>query len=145
MPRVLFLCVHNSARSQMAEGLLRAMAGDRAQVFSAGSAPTSVNPFAVRVLRDEGIDISQQRSKSVAEFAHKPFDYVITLCAEEECPYFPGPAIRLHWDLPDPAAVEGSSEEKLDAFRQTVMELKARLSDLIINGIEKEPSLDRGR
>ncbi len=143
VPRVLFLCVHNSARSQMAEGLLRAMAGEKVQVHSAGSAPTSVNPFAVRALRDEGIDISQQRSKSVAEFVHEPFDYVITLCAEEECPFFPGTAIRLHWALPDPAAVEGSSEEKMDAFRQTVTELNSKLSEFIIHVIEKEPSLDR--
>jgi arsenate reductase (thioredoxin) len=127
---VLFLCVHNSARSQMAESLLRAMAGERFAAFSAGSEPTFVNPYAIRVLRDDGIDISQQRSKSVQEFAGERFDYVITLCAEEECPLFLGEGKRLHWGLPNPAAVEGNAEDRVNAFRQTAAELKKRIHKL---------------
>jgi len=111
----------------MAEGLLRAIAGERFEAFSAGSQPTSVNPFAIRVLRDEGIDISEQRSKSIAEFADEKFDYVITLCAEEECPVFLGSGQRLHWDLPDPATVAGSAEDKSNAFRELAAELRARI------------------
>jgi arsenate reductase (thioredoxin) len=122
----------------MAEGLLRAMAGERVQVASAGSAPTSVNPFAIRVLRDKGIDISRQSSTNVSEYAGEAFDYVITLCAEEECPLFPGPAVRLHWELPDPAAVEGSAEDKLVAFRQTAEDLRAKISEFIAYDLQKE-------
>jgi arsenate reductase len=131
MIRILFLCVHNSARSQIAEGLLRAMAGDRVQVFSAGSDPTRVHPFALRVLQDEGIDAASQRSKSVNEHVNQRFDYVITLCAEEVCPTFPNAATRLHWELTDPAAAEGSTDEQLAAFQQTVSELKERLARFI--------------
>jgi arsenate reductase len=127
--RVLFLCVHNSARSQLAEGLLRARAGDRVQVFSAGSAPSRVHPLALRVLQERGIDASQQRSKSVDEFANARFDYVITLCAEEVCPIFLGASQKLHWALPDPSAGAGSEAEQLDAFRQTANELEKRLRD----------------
>lgn len=131
MIRVLFLCVHNSARSQIAEALLRAMAGDRVQVFSAGSDPTRVHPFAERVLQDEGIDTARQRSKSVNEFTDQRFDYVITLCAEEVCPNFPNAATRLHWELRDPSAVEGRTDKQLEAFQQTVSELKGRLTQFI--------------
>jgi arsenate reductase len=127
--RVLFLCVHNSARSQMAEGLLRAHAGDRFEVASAGSAPTQVHPLAVQALHELGIDISSQRSRNVNEFVDQRFDYVITLCAEEVCPLFPGAARRLHWTLPDPAAVEGSDQERLEAFRRTAADLRARLDE----------------
>ncbi len=131
--RVLFLCVHNSARSQLAEGLLRSMAGDRFDVYSAGSEPTQPHPFALRVLQDEGIDVSGVRSKSVQELREQPVDYVITLCAEEVCPVFPGAVTRLHWALPDPAAAEGTTEEKLEAFRQTAAELKRRLGEFILS------------
>jgi protein-tyrosine-phosphatase len=131
MIRVLFLCVHNSARSQIAEGLLRAMAGDFVQVFSAGSDPTHVHAFAVRVLQDEGIDASRRRSKSVNEFVNQRFDYVITLCAEEVCPTFPNAATRLHWELRDPAAVEGGTDEQLEAFRHTATDLRERLTRFI--------------
>ena len=127
--RVLFLCVHNSARSQLAEGLLHAMAGDRMQVFSAGSEPSFVHPFALCVLQERGIDASLHRSQSVAEFAYKQFDYVITLCAEQVCPVFLGATNKLHWALPDPAGVLGSDEEKLQAFRHTADELTRRLKD----------------
>ncbi len=125
--RVLFLCVHNSARSQMAEELLRARAGDRYEVSSAGSAPTQVHPLAIKALQELGIDISGQRSKNVNEFLGERFDYIITLCAEEVCPLFPGNAQRLHWPLPDPAAVRSSDQEQLEAFRRTAADLQARL------------------
>ncbi len=129
--RVLFLCVHNSARSQLAEGLLRSLAGDRFEVYSAGSDPTQPHPFAIRVLQDEGIDVSTVRSKSVSEFIGQHFDYLITLCAEEVCPVFPGAVTQLHWPLADPATVEGSSEERMEAFRRTAAELKRRLNAFI--------------
>ncbi len=135
--RVLFLCVHNSARSQIAEGLLRALAGDRMQVFSAGSAPTRVHPLAMRVLQERGIDASQQRSKSVSEFANETFDYVITLCAEEVCPIFLGADTRLHWGLPDPSAAQGGEDEQLRAFREVADELSQRLQRFV-----KEWSVD---
>lgn len=143
--RVLFLCVHNSARSQIAEGLLRTMAGDRFEVFSAGSEPTFVNPFAIRVLRDEGIDISHQSSKPVNAFLNKQFDYVVTLCAEEECPLFPGDGERLHWDLSDPAAVQGSSADKANAFRQVAAELRTRINEFVTecNGQDDQGSRRR--
>ncbi len=134
--RVLFLCVNNSARSQMAEALLRARAGDRYEVWSAGSMPTQVHPLAISVLRELGIDVSQQHSKNVSEFLGQPFDYVITLCAEEVCPVFPGAARRLHWNVPDPSAVEGTEHERLQAFRQTAVELQARLDELIRDNAE---------
>ncbi len=129
--RVLFLCVHNSARSQMAEGLLRSRAGDRFEVLSAGSEPTHVHPLAVRAMLDLGVDIAQQRSKNVNVFLGERFDYIITLCAEEVCPFFPGDAQRLHWALPDPAAVAGSENEQLAAFRHTALELQFRLDEFI--------------
>ena len=129
--RVLFLCVHNSARSQLAEGLLRAMAGDRVQVFSAGSEPSRVHPLAIQVLQERGIDASQHRSKSVNEFLNEKFDYVITLCAEEVCPVFLGAMTRLHWALPDPSAAQPNPEEQLAAFRRTADELDDRLQKFI--------------
>ncbi len=129
--RVLFLCVHNSARSQIAEGLLRQRAGHIVDVYSAGSEPSTVNPFAIRVLQDRGIDASAQYSKSVQEFASQPFDCVITLCDEEVCPVFPGAATRLHWGLPDPSAVQGDSEAKLEAFRETAEALETRLQEFL--------------
>ncbi len=107
------------------------MAGDRFEVYSAGSEPTRPHPFALRVLQDEGIDTSSLHSKSVAEFLHNPVDYVITLCAEEVCPILPGNATRFHWPLQDPAAVDGDSEAQLEAFRQTGAELKRRLGEFV--------------
>ncbi len=129
--RVLFLCVHNSARSQIAEGLLRQLAGDRFEVFSAGSEPTRPHSLALQALEERGIDVSACRSKNVVEFASQPFDYVITLCAEEICPVFPGTAARLHWPLADPARTEGSTAEQLEAFRQTAADLEARLNEFV--------------
>jgi arsenate reductase (thioredoxin) len=118
MKRVLILCTGNSARSQMAEGLLRNMAGDRFEVFSAGTRPVGLNPLAVEVLREIGIDISHHRSKSADEFAGQHFDYVITVCdnARESCPVFPGAAQQIHHSFPDPAAFSGCRQSA--AFRQ---------------------------
>ncbi|HUO29458.1 MAG TPA: arsenate reductase ArsC [Bryobacteraceae bacterium] len=126
---VLILCTGNSARSQMAEGLLRHDAGDRFEVSSAGTRPTQLRPEAVAAMREIGIDISRHRSKSVDEFAHRAFDYVLTVCdnAKEACPVFPGNAIRLHHSFEDPAAVEGPSEAKLAAFRRVRDQLREYL------------------
>ncbi len=117
--QVLILCTGNSARSQMAEAWLRYLGGGDYAAFSAGTHPTVVNPLAIQVMAERQIDISQARSKSVTEFLDQAFDYVITVCdrAAEECPIFPGPAQRLHWSFPDPAAVPGSDAERLQAFR----------------------------
>src|SRR5690349_20794142 len=127
--RVLILCTGNSARSQMAEGLLRNLAGDRFAVESAGVAPTRVRPEAVAVMREIGIDISQQRSKSVDEFIERPFDYVITVCdnANEQCPVFPANTKRIHWSFADPAAVEGDEAARLAVFRSVRDEIRERL------------------
>jgi len=127
--RVLILCTGNSARSQMAEGLLRHDAGDTYEVFSAGTKPTLVRPEAIQVMREVGIDISGHRSKSVDEFEGQNFEYVITVCnnAKESCPIFPAKTKRIHWSIDDPAAVQGSEEERLAAFRLSRDELRARL------------------
>ena len=129
--RVLFLCTGNSVRSQMAEGLLRHMAGDKFDVFSAGTKPSSINPYAIKVMAEIGIDISNQYSKNVSQFLNDSFDYVITLCdnAKQTCPFFPGNTVNLHWDLSDPADAKGSEEEKLVVFRKIRDEIK----DKIIN------------
>lgn len=128
--RVLILCTGNSARSQMAEGLLREMGGGKFEVASAGTHPGHVRPEAIAVMREIGIDISGHRSKSVAEFAGQEFAYVITVCdnAREACPVFPGRAERLHWSFDDPAAVAGSEEERLAAFRRVRDQIAERFS-----------------
>ena len=117
----------------MAEGLLRDMAGDQFEVFSAGVAPSSVRQEAIEVMREEGIDISGQRSKSVDEFSGQEFDYVITVCdnANQQCPMFPGASRRIHWSIEDPAAVEGDDETRLTAFRQARNALRQRLQGFI--------------
>ena len=124
---VLFLCVANSARSQMAEGIGRSMAPAGVRVSSAGSEPSRVRPQAVTVLAEIGIDASGQSSKSFDAFAGDDVDCVITLCAEESCPVWLGDAWRAHWPLPDPAAATGSDEEILDSFRSVRSELVKRL------------------
>jgi arsenate reductase (thioredoxin) len=133
MKKVLILCTGNSARSQMAEGLLRHDGGDRFDVFSAGTRPTTVRPEAIAALAELGIDISGQRSKSVDEFAGREFDFVITVCdhAAEACPTFPGKTQRIHWSFEDPAAVEGSAEERLAAFRRIRDQIRERLKAFI--------------
>lgn len=129
MQRVLILCTGNSARSQMAEGLLKHDGGDSFEVFSAGTKPTHVRPEAITVMRELGIDISGQRSKSVDEFAGQQFDYVMTVCdsAKESCPIFPGSTERIHWSIEDPASIQGSDEQRLTAFRRIRDELRERL------------------
>ena len=126
--RVLILCTGNSARSQMAEGLLRHDAGERLHVESAGTKATSVRPEAIAAMREIGIDISSHRSKNVSEFDGKPFDYVITVCdnARENCPVFFDTSKTLHHSFDDPAAVDGSPDERMEAFRRVRDELKSR-------------------
>ena len=131
MKGILFLCVANSARSQIAEGIARSIAPPGIKIWSAGSRPTSVRPEAIAVLQEIDIDISGHSSKSVAEIPPFEVDTVITLCGEEECPLFLGKARRLHWGLPDPAANSGSEENRLDAFRKTRDELKLRIEELL--------------
>jgi thioredoxin type arsenate reductase len=131
MKGILFLCVANSARSQMAEGIARSIAPQGITVWSAGSRPTSVRPEAIAALQEIGIDISGHRSKSVAEIPPSEVDTVITLCGEEECPVFLGKARRLHWGLPDPAAATGAEENRLSAFREIRDELKKRIEALL--------------
>lgn len=128
-PRVMFLCTGNSARSQIAEGYLRHLAGERFEVVSAGTEPSVVNPLAVEVMREVGIDLSGHHSKAVGEFLGQPFGYLITVCdnAREKCPIFPGAVRRLHWPLVDPAAVEGSEELRRAAFRRTRDEVAERV------------------
>jgi arsenate reductase len=140
---ILFLCVANSARSQIAEGIARSLAPPEIKVWSAGSRPTSVRPEAIAVLNEIGIDISHHCSKLVDEIPAGEVDTVITLCGEEECPLFLGKARRLHWGLPDPAAVTGSAEERLTAFRRTRDELRRRL-EVFLTGRESEDSQSEG-
>ncbi|MBP9145140.1 MAG: arsenate reductase ArsC [Thermoanaerobaculia bacterium] len=125
---VLFLCVANSARSQMAEGIARQLAGERLRVQSAGSAPSQVNPLAIRALGEIGVETSGQRSKSVDEIDRATVDTVITLCAEEVCPVFLGTVRRLHWPLPDPAGHDEGEEASLERFRSVRDELSRRIA-----------------
>lgn len=130
VPGLLFLCVANSARSQMAEGLARARFGDAVRVQSAGSDAAGVNPLAVKALAELGIDISGQTSKKVDTIDSATVDTVVTLCVEEVCPVYLAKARRLHWPLPDPTAGGGSEEERLARFRRTRDEIRARLETL---------------
>jgi arsenate reductase len=125
---VLFLCVANSARSQMAEGIARSLAPAGVKVSSAGSKPARVNPLAIRALDEIGIDIRSHHSKSVDTILPVDVDVVITLCTEEVCPVFLGKAKRIHWGLPDPAGAGRNNEEQLQAFRAVRDELRRRLS-----------------
>ena len=127
--RILILCTGNSARSQMAEGLLRHLSRNTREVHSAGTRPSTLNPLAIEAMREIGLDISTQRSKPVAEFDGQQFDTVITVCdhAAEHCPVFPGAPERIHWSLPDPAAVNGTHDEKLTAFRNVRNDLDRKL------------------
>ena len=124
--KVLFLCTGNSARSQMAEGLMRHLRGDAFEVDSAGVEPKGVHPAAIQVMKEIGIDISQQKSKYIDDLQGKEFDYIITLCdhAAQNCPVFTGTGIKLHRSFPDPAAAQGSEQEVLEAFRKVRDELK---------------------
>jgi arsenate reductase (thioredoxin) len=134
--RVLFLCTHNSARSQMAEGLLRHLAGDRFEIMSAGTEATSVRPEAIRAMADLGVDISGQSSKTLERYLGEPFDYVVTVCddANEACPVFPGAENRLHWSFQDPSRAEGSEEKRLEVFRKVRDEIQARIREELLAG-----------
>lgn len=127
--KILCVCTANSARSQMGEGLLRHLGGDRFEVYSAGVNPTQVNPLAVKVMSEIGIDISRQRSKSVKEFSGQQFDYVITVCdnAKQTCPLFPGKHEKIHWSLEDPSCAEGAEEDMLTIFRKTRNQIKENI------------------
>ena len=129
-PRVLFLCTGNSARSQMAEALLRKMAGNHFEVHSAGLEPTVIHPMTIKVLEEIGIDASEQYAKPLTIYLGKThFSYLITVCAnaEKNCPFFPGMGQRLHWPFDDPAGFEGSEKEKLDFFRTVRDQIQARI------------------
>jgi arsenate reductase len=132
--RVLVVCTGNSARSVMAEALLRQHGGDAYEVHSAGTEPKGINPLTVRVLDEAGIDHSWATSKSVTEFIGQTFDYVITVCdeARQVCPVFPGVHETLHWDYEDPAAVEGNEAERLAAFRSTLTTMASRIQAFVI-------------
>ncbi len=133
--KVLILCTGNSARSQMAEGLFRQAAGDRYEVFSAGTKPAQVRPEAIAVMREIGIDISGHRAKSVDEFTGQELDLVITVCdnANESCPVFPGRTQRVHWPFEDPAAVAGSEEQRIAVFRSIRDQIRRRIQ-LFLDG-----------
>ena len=129
LSRVLFLCTHNSARSQMAEGLLRGLAGERFEPFSAETEATRVRPEAIEAMREVSVDISRQESKTLDRYLGEHFEYVVTVCddANEACPVFPGAKERLHWSLPDPSAVTGEGGERMEAFRS----VRGRIRTLI--------------
>jgi arsenate reductase len=143
--RVLILCTGNSARSQIGEGLLRQMAGDRFEVASAGVAPTNVRPEAIQVMREIGIDISHQQSKSIDEFLNQQFDYVITVCerANAQCPVLRVKTQRVHWSIEDPAAVQGDSS-RLAAFRRARNEIGERLKEFVMTD-RRQKTLPRQR
>jgi arsenate reductase len=131
MKTILVLCTGNSARSQMAEGLFRAAGGRAWEVESAGIRPSQVRPEAVAVMSEIGVDLSGHRSKSVDEFAGRSFDYIVTVCdqARDQCPVFPAGTERIHWSFKDPAAVQGSEEERLDAFRRIRDQIRRKVDE----------------
>ena len=141
--RVLFVCTHNSARSQMAEGMLRAWGGDRFEAFSAGTEATSVRPEAIAAMSEIGIDISRQTSKTLEPFLGESFTWLITVCdqARESCPTLPGVTQQGHWSIDDPSAVQGTDEERIEAFRQARDVLRGRIQMFILAaGREDLPS-----
>ena len=131
--RVIFICTHNSARSQMAEGLLRHLARDRFEVYSAGTQSTRVNPLAIKAMAEKGIDISRHTSDHVDKYMGIEFDYVITVCdhAKDTCPYFPTNKTQWHWSFEDPSAASGSAAEKLAKFREIRDQIEQRLKVLL--------------
>lgn len=135
-PRVLFLCTHNSARSQMAEGFLRSMAGDRFEAGSAGTERTSVNPLAIRAMAELGIDIGHHTSKPYESVMHQPWDYVITVCdnAKESCPLVPGSVKRLHWSFEDPSQATGDDAQRFAVFR----EVRDQIRDCLTAWLQNE-------
>lgn len=139
--RILFLCTHNKARSQIAEGICRHLGGDKFDVESAGSEPSVIHPLAVKSLTTMGIDASKQRSKHMAELANQSFDYVITVCdrVREICPVFPGTPTYLHWSLRDPTAVTGSPAMQEEAFNHIARQIEARIRHLLTQLERNEP------
>jgi arsenate reductase (thioredoxin) len=133
--RVLFVCTHNSARSQMAEGLLRHLAGERFEAHSAGTEATHVRPLAIRVMDEIGIDVSGQESKTLDRYVGERFDYVITVCdeANEACPFLPGAKNRLHWSFEDPSQATGSEDERLKVFQRVRDEIRERIEQELVN------------
>jgi arsenate reductase len=127
--RVIFVCTHNSARSQMAEGMLRTLGGDRFEAVSAGTEPSTVRPEAIAVMHEIGIDISEHASKSIQQFLGAEFSWLVTVCddAKEACPTIPGAAQQAHWSIEDPSAVDGDEETRLDAFREARDVIRDRL------------------
>jgi arsenate reductase len=142
--RVLFLCTHNSARSQMAEGLLRALGGDHFEAFSAGTEATQVRPLAIRAMAELGIDISRQESKTLDRYLDQPFDQVITVCdqANEACPVFFGARERRHWSFLDPSRSTGSEERQLALYRQVRDAIRQRIEHELLagRGVERGPA-----
>lgn len=140
--RVLILCTGNSARSQMAEGLLRDMAGDRFEVASAGVSPSHVRPEAIEAMRELDIDISSHVSKSVDEFVGQDFAYVITVCdnANEQCPVFPGKTVRIHWSFEDPAEAQSGMEERMKLFRRVRDEIRQKLEGFLTTPASSPPT-----
>ena len=132
--RVLFLCTHNSARSQMAEGLLRHLADDRYEAFSAGTEVTHVRPLAIRAMRELGVDISIQESKTLDRYLGETFDAVITVCdqAAEACPVFPGAKRRLHWSFPDPSKAQGNEDDQFAVYRQVRDDIRAHIEQELL-------------
>lgn len=133
---MLFICTHNSARSQMAEGWLRRLAGDRFEAHSAGTEATAVRPLAVKAMAEAGVDISGAESKTLERYLRRPWDYIVTVCdqAAESCPVFPGRGERLHWSLPDPSQAEGAEEDKLMAYRSVRDRIRASVEELARDG-----------
>lgn len=133
MKKILFLCIGNSCRSQMAEGFANFYGKGKIEAFSAGISPSGVNKYAVQAMKEAGIDISGQESKNVNVFSGREFDYIITLCgsAKENCPFFPGKAVHLHWGIKDPAPAEGGEDGILNAFRSARDEIKNNVLDLL--------------
>ena len=131
--RVLFLCTHNSARSQIAEGWLRHLAGDRYEVHSAGTEATRVRPLAIRAMAEVGIDLSGQESKTLERYLGQPWDAVITVCdqANEQCPFFPGAVNREHWSFPDPSQAMGSEAEQVVVYRQVREAIGERVREFV--------------
>jgi arsenate reductase len=140
-PNVLFLCTGNSARSQMAEGYLRHIAGDHFDVASGGINPTTVNPLAIAVMREIGVDISHHTSKAAGSMLRESFRYVVTVCdnAKERCPIFPGAVKRIHWPLDDPALATGTEAERLAVFRR----IRDQIVDLVRDFVAEEGRGDR--
>jgi thioredoxin type arsenate reductase len=143
-PHVLFLCTHNSARSQMAEGFLRHLAGDRFEVASAGTEATRVHPLAVQAMREVGVDLGTHTSKTLDGLVERPWDYVITVCdsANERCPLFPGHTMRVHWSFDDPSRASGGEKERLATFRRVRDEILARLEDWLATAPDRPTTME---